>query len=256
MTTTNPFENDEVAEQYQMFRPRYHHIPFDLIRSLIRHDFESSLDVACGTGHSTTALSKISKNVIGVDNSEAMLRQARQSSKIKFIKAEAENLPFEDSSFDFLNISMGFHWVDQKSFLKEAQRVLKKHGFLSIDHYGFSGKISQNFELQNTHHELFNKYLPPASSQSIYPSENLISETNFQLVKELEYEHIISLNASEFLGLIMTWSNFQVLSSDQKDSLIQKMKDLYNRVFENNRKELLFNGKTHLYTNLTPVNNI
>src|SRR4051812_43980460 len=116
LSVINPFENEGEAARYHCFRPRYHDIPFGLIRRLVGREFDFSLDVACGTGHSTEALAKISGTVIGCDQSEVMLREARANSEIEFIKADGECMPFEDGTFDFLNISMGFHWLDQEKF--------------------------------------------------------------------------------------------------------------------------------------------
>src|SRR5688572_29777890 len=98
----NPFENFSEAERYQIFRPQYHYLPFAKLLEFNGAKFRRTLDVACGTGHSTTALQQISESVIGIDASEEMLKQARRNSGIEFLNGNAEELPFENQSFDLV----------------------------------------------------------------------------------------------------------------------------------------------------------
>jgi ubiquinone/menaquinone biosynthesis C-methylase UbiE len=247
MEVINPFEIEGEAARYDAFRPRYHHIPLGLIRNLVGKDFDFSLDVACGTGHSTVALSKISKKTVGCDQSEVMLREARVNSNIEYVRADAENLPFADQTFEFLNISMGFHWLNQEVFLHQAKRVLIRRGFLAIDNYGFSGKISANPEKQQAHHDLLVQYLPAAGRRNGYPTTELAAQTGLELVEELKYEHFVSMSAHEFANLIMTWSNFQVLGVDRKAEATKKMKETYDTIFASQKLDLPFAGKTQLY---------
>ena len=74
----NPFEAENQAARYDRCRPQYHHIPFNWIRERVGYKFSSSLDVACGTGHSTVALATISDKVVGCDLSEEMLSLAHK----------------------------------------------------------------------------------------------------------------------------------------------------------------------------------
>ena len=247
MQITNPFKIESEAVRYQKYRPQYHHIPFNIIRNYVGKDFESSLDVACGTGHSTFALAGLSQKTVGCDLSEAMLNEARKNFEIEFLQAGAEDLPFENSNFDLLNISMGFHWVEQGKFLKEAKRVLKKNGYLSIDNYGFLGQISQDAARQKRHYDFFEEYLTSASKRSGYPTQELIQSVGFELVKEIKYDHQISLSSHEFVNLIMTWSNFQILEGSQRSLTARKMKEVYDEIFNDKKLELEFGGKTLLY---------
>ncbi len=250
MQIGNPFENAGVASIYQAFRPRYHHMPAALIRGFVGKDFNCSLDVACGTGHSTLALSKISKRVVGCDQSEAMLAEARLNSvaNIEFTWGEGERLPFAEGAFDFVNISMGFHWMNQKQFLSEAKRVLLPEGFLAIDNYGFSGRISDDAEKQNAYRDLFRRVLPPAGRGPGYPSDELISLVGgFNLAKEFHYEHATILNADAFSNLVMTWSNFQVLNDSQKPAAEAELRSVFDKIFEGQSLPLHFSGKAMLY---------
>ena len=58
------------------------------------------LDVGCGKGHWLNFLEFTRTYRIGVDISLAALKQAKRSSNIEYILADAENLPFRESSFN------------------------------------------------------------------------------------------------------------------------------------------------------------
>lgn len=247
MEVVNPFENESEAERYERYRPKYHHIPFEHIRKIVGREFESSLDVACGTGHSTAALSKISKKTVGCDLSQAMLSVARRHNAIDFVQANAEALPFNESEFDFINISMGYHWLNQDKFLHEVARILKRPGYFCVDNYGFLGKISEDLGKQTLHNDLFEKYLPPATRRNCYPTDPQIKSVGFILVEEIKYNHMVRLDAEDFINLLMTWSNFQIQSDDQKLITSANMSEVYNHVFEGKSRSLEFGGTAMLY---------
>lgn len=104
---------------------------------------QRALDVAGGTGDLTIEMSKqvgSSGEVILSDINEAMLEQGRQrlidkgiAGNVKFVVASAEDLPFEDNSFDCLTIAFGLRNVThQDKALSSMYRVLKPGGRLLI----------------------------------------------------------------------------------------------------------------------------
>lgn len=120
---------------FKAFYKRFHKHCFKFVKKYIEPDFRI-LDVACGTGNFLNLLKKKKKGVefIGTDQSEKMLAIGRKKLKgIKFIQAEAESLPFENSYFDFVSIIDSFcYFEDQKRALSECSRVLKPDGYLLI----------------------------------------------------------------------------------------------------------------------------
>ncbi len=247
MNVENPFVNNNESERYSKFRPQYHHMPFAQINEYIGKKVDRALDVACGTGHSTSALAEISNSVVGCDLSNSMLQEAYKNYQLEFIQAAAENLPFNPGEFELVNISMGFHWVEQVKFLSEARRVLKNKGYLCIDSYGFNGQISTDANKQQMHSELFDEHLPNASRRDRFPTVEAAQQVSFQLQKEFKYEHHLNLTQEEFMNLIMTWSNFQIQNNDQKNVTLNRMKNVYDKIFEGQSLKLKFHGKTMLF---------
>jgi demethylmenaquinone methyltransferase/2-methoxy-6-polyprenyl-1,4-benzoquinol methylase len=94
------------------------------------------LDVAGGTGDLTKAFARLTgKNglVVLADINEKMLQQGRERlldegivGNVKFVQADAENLPFADDYFDCISIAFGLRNVtDKAAALRSMLRVLK-----------------------------------------------------------------------------------------------------------------------------------
>lgn len=92
------------------------------------------LDVACGTGDVSIALSRKGLNVTGVDISANMMDIARKKApEITFRYGDASSLPFEDGTFDAVTIAFGIRNFDKRAqCIRELYRVLKDGGMLAI----------------------------------------------------------------------------------------------------------------------------
>ncbi len=92
------------------------------------------LDVGCGTGNYTIALSQKGLKFSGVDPSEKMLATARaKSNQIDWHLGRVEALPFEDAAFEGVLASLTtHHWSDLGKGFNEVYRVLKPGNKLVI----------------------------------------------------------------------------------------------------------------------------
>lgn len=102
-----------------------------------------ALDVAGGTGDLTIEMSKqvgADGEVVIADINPAMLEQGRRrlidkgiAGNVSFVEANAEDLPFEDNSFDCVTIAFGLRNVThQDKALESMYRVLKPGGRLLV----------------------------------------------------------------------------------------------------------------------------
>src|SRR3989338_11112571 len=115
------------------------------------------LDVATGTGAQAYELAKLGYDVIGIDLSREMLKQAikkcNSSLNLRFQQADATKLPFEDNSFEASSISLALHYMPYEIdilVLKEMKRVTKMNGDILIVDYmepkkHFIAKLSHPF---------------------------------------------------------------------------------------------------------------
>lgn len=85
------------------------------------------LDVGCGTGNYTIAVSGPGFEFTGLDPSEAMLTIARNRAPFKnWLLGSAENMPSSDCHFDGAIATLTIHhWKDLKKAFLEINRVLK-----------------------------------------------------------------------------------------------------------------------------------
>lgn len=100
------------------------------------------LDLCCGTGDMTFALSREGKSakVLGADFSHAMLVRAHQKSEgtaVRWVEADALDLPLENSSYDLVTAAFGFrNLADYDAGLREIVRVLRPGGECGILDFG------------------------------------------------------------------------------------------------------------------------
>ncbi len=97
------------------------------------------LDLGCGAGHVSFAAAPRAGSVIAYDLSAEMTdtvaREAerRQLHNISTQKGHAEELPFEDASFDWVCTRYSaHHWTEVRKALRETRRVLKPGGGLIV----------------------------------------------------------------------------------------------------------------------------
>jgi demethylmenaquinone methyltransferase/2-methoxy-6-polyprenyl-1,4-benzoquinol methylase len=110
------------------------------------------LDLCCGTGDMALALRRQGgqAHITGADFSHTMLVLASKKNSrprpIKWIEADALQLPFPDQSFDLVTSAFGFrNLADYDAGLREIFRVLRPGGECGILEFsepeGFLGKI-------------------------------------------------------------------------------------------------------------------
>ncbi len=106
---------------------------------------EHVLDVACGTGDLTERFARADATpgrIVGLDYTRRMLTVARQkrrrlpreiAARIEYVQGDAQQLPFEDASFDVVSIAFGIRNVQEPArAVGEFRRVLRPGGRLII----------------------------------------------------------------------------------------------------------------------------
>lgn len=136
------------------------------VKRITRTQPQTILDVATGTGDLAIALAKKnpSTQITGFDLSEGMLKQGRVKVKnknlenqIKMVQGDAENMPFEDNTFDAVTASFGVrNFENLEKGLSEIRRVLKPGGTFVLLEFS----QPQSFPMKQLYHFYSFKILP------------------------------------------------------------------------------------------------
>lgn len=137
------------------------------------------LDVACGCGRDTQYLTEEGFNVIGIDVSEELLKEARLRTKnCNFQKMDFLDLDFSKETFDGVWCMAGISSIPKDNItvaIKEFYKVLKKDGILYIDiREGHGQEIVTKEKYENA--PFYYSYLTKEEL------ENLLKESNFQIL--------------------------------------------------------------------------
>jgi ubiquinone/menaquinone biosynthesis C-methylase UbiE len=110
------------------------------------------LDVACGTGNATIPAAKVAARVTGLDFSPGLLTIAREYGaesmvEVDWVEGDAQNLPFEDDSFDRVISCFGHMFApDHRATAHELRRVCRPDGRIAVACWTPEGKIGGMFK--------------------------------------------------------------------------------------------------------------
>jgi ubiquinone/menaquinone biosynthesis C-methylase UbiE len=131
---------------------RYFGVNYQVMISELAADIARSspghvLEVGCGPGLVTAAVSDAcgkTTKVYGVDLVRDMIAKAKEKAidigkegELHFKEGVAENLPFEEGTFDVIYTSVCFHHFSTKKALSEMYRALKPGGKVIVLDIGF-----------------------------------------------------------------------------------------------------------------------
>jgi ubiquinone/menaquinone biosynthesis C-methylase UbiE len=129
-----------MADSYDRDEPHFRpenkaKVQKNLLRIAERTGTSRMLDIGCGTGFVISLLAEIFDEIHGIDPTRAMLEKVDLSrGNVTLHEGVAEELPFEDASFDLVTAYSVFHHLaDHRPALAEAARVLRPAGVLYVD---------------------------------------------------------------------------------------------------------------------------
>ncbi|HVN62383.1 MAG TPA: class I SAM-dependent methyltransferase [Gaiellaceae bacterium] len=152
---------------------------------------EDVLDVACGTGNAALRAAQAGGTVIAVDLTPELFEAGRRLAAeaqvaIDWVQGDAEELPFEDESFDVVLSTFGCMFAPRHAVTaQELARVLRPGGRLGITSWTPEGGTGQLFRAVG-------KYLPTPSPLAepplLWGSEPYVEALFAGTGVELEFE--------------------------------------------------------------------
>ena len=139
---------------------------------------ERVLDVAAGNGNATLAAARHFAEVTSTDYVPSLLERGRaraeaEGLQVTFREADAEALPFADSSFDVVLSTFGVMFTpDQARAAREMLRVCRPGGRIGLANWTPGSFIGELFKV-------LGRYLPPAAglrSPALWGTEERLKE--------------------------------------------------------------------------------
>ncbi len=136
------------------------------------------LDVAAGNGNATLAAARRFCDVTSTDYVPSLLEAGRarataEGLPVRFLEADAEQLPFDDASFDVVVSTFGVMFTpNQPQAAAELVRVCRPGGRIGLANWTPTSFIGQLFRL-------IGRYIPPAPglvSPSAWGSQSRLEE--------------------------------------------------------------------------------
>lgn len=210
--TTVPYEFNRVAKKYDLATFLSQGYQSDLQRSVDRIELngdELLLDLCCGTGKSTICClnNLVGGKVIGIDNSEEMLRVAEEKygkqferERLEFLQKDVMELDYDDNTVDAIFMAYGIrNMPDYNNCLQNLLRILKPGGQIALHEYSLNrnffshlywkvlgyGIVIPISTILSGSSTIF-KYLVKSVNEFLPPQEfiNLLEETGFVNVKK------------------------------------------------------------------------
>lgn len=149
------------------------------------------LDVACGTGNAALPAARAGARVTGLDLVPELLEAGRrkaeaQGLEIEWVEGDAEDLPFEDASFDRVFSTFGHMFAPRhRVTADEMARVCERGGTIAICCWTPEGTVGDVFRATGS-------YLQPppdfASPPIFWGTEDHVREMFGSVAKGFEFE--------------------------------------------------------------------
>jgi SAM-dependent methyltransferase len=136
------------------------------------------LDVACGAGQTALPMARQGAQVTGLDVASNLIAVARQRAQsealtVRFDDGDAENLPYEDESFDVVFSLIGAMFAPQPDKVAaEFARVCRPGGRIIMGNWTPGGFVGQMFKTMAAH-------VPPPQglpSPTLWGNEEVVTE--------------------------------------------------------------------------------
>lgn len=139
---------------------------------------ERVLDVAAGNGNVSLAAARRFAHVTSTDFVDTLLDRGRERAAaerlaVSFQRADAEDLPFADNSFDVVLSTFGVMFTpNQEKAARELSRAVRRGGRIGLANWTPSGFIGQVFKVIGKH------VAPPAglNSPALWGTESRLGE--------------------------------------------------------------------------------
>lgn len=196
------------------------------------------LDLGCGTGQIAIHLSKHFKDVVAIDVSSEMIKEAKISSakfganNIEWIVTESEKLlTLNIGTFDMVTIGNAFHHFDRPCVLDLLDKIVNKEGVVIIVGSGESLQNNKT-EWKKMMKPIIKKYVGEKlqvknalGNKSLLGDEKILASSPFRNVEKFELPYTINWTIDSILGHLYSTSYCsENVLRDKKEAFEKEMR--------------------------------
>lgn len=211
--------NEDIAYHYAAYRPPLHRRILHQALPL-PHLFNRALDIGCGTGRSSLALTVFAETIVGIDPSYDMLAKAVKHEKITYQYYNKARLDFPEQHFDLITLAGVLFYAKSPQLLAEILSVAQPKASLLI--YDFEVVLDEIYAQLN---------LSKPQSEIVYRHDDdfsdLINDSdNIELTSKKNTTISFSLTTSELAHLVLSSPDIyiQLNPINEADSLYEFIK--------------------------------
>jgi len=219
-------EYDQITSyHYSAYRPPLHHL---ILSKCITIDskLDIGLDVGCGTGQSSIALTNYCEKVVGIEPSEEMIKKSIKHSQVQYLLYNGIDLNLSKNKFDIISFAGSLYYAKSQKLLDDVIRVSKHRAKIII--YDFDIKLEEI--LMN----LIGRF-KTGNDQRYNHQEDFSGFMQGNLQKEkTSKEHVqLKISNSEVVHLLLARKDFYLILSEKfgKDhpekNIKTKLKELF-----------------------------
>ncbi len=241
MATPQRLVFGDVAELYDRHRPTY---PPKLIDDLIadaglaerRIERPRALEVGAGTGKATVLFGARGVPVLAVEPSPRMAALARRNCaryrNVEIVESDFERWDPQGVQFDLLYSAQAWHWIDPDVRYRHARRALANGGLLAAF---WNRPAWGRSELRTALIAVYDEVVPDLSRENgMHPGDpspadeedwtaEIAAVSEFARPAQRGYRWSQEYTAAEYIGLLATLSDIQLLDEAVRDRLLARV---------------------------------
>lgn len=248
MQPASLYHSPRLAAGYARSRPPVHAQIVDAVRKRFEElGIERAglaLDLGCGAGLSTEALSPLAARVVGLEPALPMLaHHAAAAPKALFVAGRAEELPFRDSAFDLLAAAGSLNYTNLALVLPEAARVLDPDGAFIVYDFSAGRRLVDDPRLDRWFASFEGRYpFPPGYAMDV--RELGFADAGLRLVRFEEFHVVVAMTAGTYQAYAMSETNVEqaVASGVPEESIAAWCGETLGEIFGDGARDVLFDA--------------
>jgi ubiquinone/menaquinone biosynthesis C-methylase UbiE len=211
------------AGQYDDYRPQPPTVIVDILTQLAQTMRPRLVvDLGCGTGLSTRLWADRADEVVGVDPSNDMRREAEQRTQAANVRYQAglsTETNLAEGCADIVTCSQSLHWMEPEGTFAEVARILRPGGVFAA--YDCDWPPTVGWKAEAAYMEVMRRATAIDQERSYSPGlkswrkdqhlERMQASGHFRYVKEITLHHVELGNAERLVGLAMSQGHVATL---------------------------------------------